>query len=250
VENKMSKADIQQLQAMVMQLSKQVQQQNQAKNTPLFRQMEKQAQQHLNGLKMELKPLIAERNELKSKNLHGTNLGRKYANQNHFIQLNGTICKVEVDHLGNASTISPVVNGMQFKDEAEAKQFSTLFPAEAKALKYNALDNQLSKNFFNDSVKMEGQNFELVTAYAMRPQGEFWHDNFNPENSMSNFYDTEADWKEGRSKVIKEIEYGLSNEGRIEISQKLHAVNEKITAIEKELGQTASFVETQQGASE
>jgi hypothetical protein len=136
----MSKSEIAQLTAMVHQLSKQVQQQNQAKNTPLFRQMEKQAQLHMNGLKADLMPLIQERNELQSKNLYGTNLGRKYANQNHFIQLNGTICKVEVDMLGNASTISPVVNGTKFESEEEAKQFATLFPAEAKALKYGALE--------------------------------------------------------------------------------------------------------------
>jgi hypothetical protein len=240
----MSKSEIAQLTAMVQQLSKRVNQQNATKSTPLYKQMERQAQSHLNGLKMELQPLLAERNELKSKNLHGTNLGRKYANQSHFIQLNGTICKVVVDVVGNAESISPVVNGMQFESEAEAKQFATLFPAEAKALQYNALDNPLSKNFFNDSVKMEGQNFELVSAYAMRPQGEFWYDNFKPENSMSNFYETEADWKEGRSKVYKEIEYSLSTEGRLEIASKLSEVNDKIAVIEKELGQTGDFVES------
>jgi hypothetical protein len=239
-------SEVQQLRNLVNQLQGQQQAQNAFYNSPVGKQIRKQAEQMVKTQQLNLQTKQARYNELKSIHNNSTNLSR--LNGTQFVNLNGVPSMYHVGIANNEVTNFQPITMDTYKGLSQADKiaFDSKFPDVAMSIKFNAYQPQLSQEYFQNAVVTNGMDGMLLNMELNRPKLQHELDWHKPESeSIRQAYGNDyQNYLKGETVEISEYRLHQSVEYRKQVVQEMNQLGDEIKGLKNELGMTSSVVDS------
>ncbi|WHY74593.1 hypothetical protein [Fictibacillus enclensis] len=234
--------NMKQMEAQIASLTKMVQLQQQRDNTPLGRQIRKQAEIQMNTLKTSLMEKQARKQQLEAMN-HRTTFSSERG-QTKFVKLYDVVSMYEVSDNGKVTKMKPVT-AMTYSamGDAERKAFDSEFPSISMAIEHGAYNPTMTQSYFDGAVIANGMDSKLFEMGLNRPTVEYEAE-YHATPEVSNAYDSFDDYKKGLTREMKEYQHATSTEGKMAIGRELEQLNAEISELETEVGMSASYLDT------
>ncbi|MBS4214937.1 hypothetical protein [Neobacillus rhizophilus] len=238
--------NMKQIEAQMKQMQNMINSQNAFRNSPVGKQMEKLATQHIESQKGIMAQKVGELTRLKSMGNPSINIASN-SGETRFVKVDNIVSFYTVSQDGKISDIKPVTvkTYSELGDTAKAN-FDNTFKAEAMAIQYGAFDQQPSMDYFNKVVVANGMDSQLFEMELNRPKVEFEMD-FHKVPEVYNAYDSFEDYQKGLTKEMKVYQQTQSIEGRQERKAKISQLESEIKSLEKEVGMSSSYLQMNEG---